>query len=282
MATTSFSLSYHTLPSVRVKTNLGFLRTLSLQMFTSKASSFSSFLHGSSDILRIQSQSINSADLLASSSTLEDDGVPVPVVLIDQDSDSDATIVQLSFGDRLGALLDTMKALKDLGLDVSKGSVVTEANVVKTKLFIMRMGRKVEDPDMLEKIRLTIINNLLQYHPESSERLAMGEFFGIKAPEQKLDVDVATHVHVQNDGPKKSLLYIETADRPGLLLEIIKIISDVNIDVESAEIDTQGLVAKDKFHVSYRGAALNASLSQVLVNSLRYYLRRPETEEDSY
>ena len=28
-------------------------------------------------------------------------------------------------------------------------------------------GRKVEDPDMLERIRLTIINNLLKYHPVS-------------------------------------------------------------------------------------------------------------------
>jgi hypothetical protein len=39
---------------------------------------------------------------------------------------------------------------------------------------------------MLETIRLTIINNLLQYHPESSEKLAMGEFFGIKAPVKKV------------------------------------------------------------------------------------------------
>lgn len=36
------------------------------------------------------------------------DVVPMPIVLIDQDSESDATIVQLSFGDRLGALLDTV------------------------------------------------------------------------------------------------------------------------------------------------------------------------------
>ncbi|KAG2560112.1 hypothetical protein PVAP13_8KG049000 [Panicum virgatum] len=144
--------------------------------------------------------------------------------MIDQDSDRDATIVQLSFGDRLGPLLDT----------------------------------------------------------ESSEKLAMGEFFGIKSPEKKIDIDIATHVVVEDDGPKRSMLYIETADRPGLLLEIIKIIADTNIDVESTEIDTEGLVAKDKFHVSYRGAKLNSSLSQVLINCLRYYLRRPETDEDSY
>ncbi|AQK39301.1 ACT domain-containing protein ACR12 [Zea mays] len=153
---------------------------------------------------------------------------------------------------------------------------------ISPSLLHVSSGRKVEDPDMLERIRLTIINNLLQYHPESSEKLAMGEFFGIKPPVKKVDIDIATHIVVEDDGPKRSMLYIETADRPGLLLEIIKIIADTNIDVESAEIDTEGLVAKDKFHVSYRGAKLNSSSSQVLINCLRYYLRRPETDEDSY
>uniref|UniRef100_I1NFC7 ACT domain-containing protein ACR n=1 Tax=Glycine max TaxID=3847 RepID=I1NFC7_SOYBN len=169
------------------------------------------------------------------------DSLPMPIVLIDQESDSEATIVQLSFGNRLGALLDTMKALKDLGLDVSKGTVSTEGLVKQTKFFITQSdtGRKVEDPDMLERIRLTIINNLLKYHPESSELLAMGEVFGIKAPKKKLDDDIKTRIQVKEDGPKRSLLYIETADRPGLLVEIIKVIADVNIDVESAEIDTE-------------------------------------------
>ncbi|KAK3035030.1 hypothetical protein RJ639_033944 [Escallonia herrerae] len=169
------------------------------------------------------------------------DYIPMPMVLIDQDSDSEATLVQVSFGDRLGALIDTMKALKDLGLDVAKGTVTTEGSVTQTKFFITRLatGRKVEDPDLLERIRLTIINNLLKYHPESSERLAMGEAFGIKAPEKKLDVDISTHINVKDDGPKRSLLSIETADRPGLLLEIVKIMADINISVDSAEIDTE-------------------------------------------
>ncbi|CAN8298071.1 unnamed protein product [Cochlearia groenlandica] len=214
----------------------------------------------------------------------EDDVVPMPMVLIDQDADPEATIVQLSFGDRLGALIDTMKSLKDLGLDVIKGTVSTEGSIKQTKFSITKLdtGRKVEDPDLLEQIRLTIINNLLKYHPECSEQLAMGETFGIKAPEKKIDVDIATHIHVKKDGPKRSLLCIETADRPGLVVEVIKVMADINIDVESAEIDTEGLVAKDKFHVSYQGQALNSSLSQVLVNCLRYFLRRPETDIDSY
>ncbi|CAL0316458.1 unnamed protein product [Lupinus luteus] len=227
---------------------------------------------------------VDSASLVSHKSTGNPDIVPMPMVLIDQDSDFEATIVQLSFGDRLGALIDTMNELKDLGLDVLKGTVSTGGSVKQTKFFITESdnGRKVEDPDMLERIRLTIINNLLKYHPESSEKLAMGEVFGIKAPEKKLDADIATHIQVKADGPKRSLLYIETADRPGLLVEIIKVIADVNIDVESAEIETEGLIAKDKFHVSYGGSALNSSMSQVLVNCLRYYLRMPETDIDSY
>ncbi|KAL1544450.1 ACT domain-containing protein acr12 [Salvia divinorum] len=213
----------------------------------------------------------------------ENDSIPMPIVLIDQDSDPEATIVQVSFGDRLGALLDTMKALKDLGLDVMKGTVTTENSVKQTKFFITRAsGRKVEDPDLLEGIRLTILNNLLKYHPESSERLALGEVFGITSPEEKVAVNIATHIHLKADGPRRSLLCIETADRPGLLLEMMKIMNDINVNVESAEIETEGLVAKDSFHVSYGGAALNSSLSQVLVNCLRYYLRTPETEDDSY
>ncbi|XP_010423543.1 PREDICTED: ACT domain-containing protein ACR12 [Camelina sativa] len=231
--------------------------------------------------------SINSIDATTPSypkSEDDDDVVPMPMVMIDQDADPEATIVQLSFGNRLGALIDTMRSLKDLGLDVVKGTVSTEGSVKQTKFSITKLdtGRKVEDPDLLEQIRLTIINNLLKYHPECSEQLAMGETFGIKAPEKKIDVDIATHIHVKEDGPKRSLLVIETADRPGLVVEMIKVMADINIDVESAEIDTEGLVAKDKFHVSYQGQALNRSLSQVLVNCLRYFLRRPETDIDSY
>lgn len=44
-----------------------------------------------------------------------------------------------------------------------------------------------------------------------------------------------------------SLLCIETADRPGLVVEMIKVMADINIDVESAEIDTEVLKAHSPF-----------------------------------
>lgn len=209
---------------------------------------------------------------------------PVPVVAIDQHTDPDSTIVELSFGDRLGALLDTTKALKNLGLNVLKAQVTTEDSLAKNKFHITRAdnGNKVENPEVLEAIRLTIINNLLKYHPESSEQLYLGETFGLTPPKVKIDANIATKVNVKKSGSKVSVLYVETADRPGLLLDIIKVITDINIVVESAEINTEGLVAKDQFYVSYGGSALSKSLEEVLTNCLRYHIRKAEIEDDSY
>ncbi|MED6216091.1 hypothetical protein PIB30_004577 [Stylosanthes scabra] len=189
------------------------------------------------------------------------DTVPTPIVIIDQDSDPDSTVVEITFGDRLGALLDTHNKFS-----------ITKADT----------GRKVEDPELLEQIRLTIINNLIQYHPESSSQLALGAAFGLLPPKEQVDVDIATHINVSNDGPNRSLLYVETADRPGLLVDLVKIITDINIDVESGEFDTEGLLAKAKFHVSYQGKPIIRPLQQVLANSLRYFLTRPSTEESSF
>uniref|UniRef100_A0A2C9U8W5 ACT domain-containing protein ACR n=1 Tax=Manihot esculenta TaxID=3983 RepID=A0A2C9U8W5_MANES len=128
--------------------------------------------------------------------TMEDEGyndsdtIPTPKVIIDQDSDPDATVVEITFGDRLGALLDTMNALKNLGLNVVKANVFLDSSGKHNKFAITKAdtGRKVEDPELLEAIRLTIINNLLQYHPESSSQLALGVAFGVEPPKQQVSL----------------------------------------------------------------------------------------------
>ncbi|XP_059645337.1 ACT domain-containing protein ACR11 [Cornus florida] len=227
----------------------------------------------------------------ASSATAVEDGsyrdtdkIPTPKVIIDQDSDPNATVVEITFGDRLGALIDTMNALKNLGLNVVKANVYLDSSGKHNKFAITtaNTGRKVEDPELLEAIRLTIINNLLEYHPESSGQLAMGAAFGVEPPKQQVDVDIATHINVYDDGPERSLLCVETVDRPGLLVDLVKNITDINVTVKSGEFDTEGLLAKAKFHVSYRDKAIIKPLQQVLANSLRYFLRRPSTEEASF
>lgn len=237
----------------------------------------------SSSVTTIVPQAL-SAIAVEDGSFNETDEIPTPKVIIDQDSDPNATVVEITFGDRLGALLDTMSALRNLGLNVVKANVVLDSSGKHNMFAITRAdtGRKVEDPELLEAIRMTIINNLLEYHPESSSELAMGAAWGIVPPKQEVDVDIATHISVTDDGPEQSLLYVETADRPGLLVDLVKIITDISISVKSGEFDTEGLLAKAKFHVSYRDKSIIKPLQQVLANSLRYFLRRPSTEEASF
>lgn len=65
----------------------------------------------------------------------EKDVVPMPIVLIDQDSDPDATIVQLSFGDRLGALLDTVMLLFFLFLSKTNVAPYPTRNIPAGYIF---------------------------------------------------------------------------------------------------------------------------------------------------
>ncbi|KAK4488911.1 hypothetical protein RD792_004701 [Penstemon davidsonii] len=206
----------------------------------------------------------SSASAVEDGSYRETDETPKPKVIIDQDSDPDATIVEITFGDRLGALLDTMNALKNLGLKVVKANVYLDSSGKHNKFAITKAstGRKIDEPELLEAIRLTIINNMLEYHPESSAQLAMGAAFGL-IPSEKVDMDIATHIRVYDDSPDQSLLYVETADRPGLLVDLVKTITDINVAVKSGEFDTEGLLAKAKFHVSYNGKAIIKPLQQV-------------------
>ncbi|KAJ6433124.1 hypothetical protein OIU84_020203 [Salix udensis] len=128
----------------------------------------------------------SSAPTIEDGSQNDTDAIPTPKVIIDQDSDPDATVVEITFGDRLGALLDTMNALKNLGLNVVKANVFLDSSGKHNTFSITKAstGRKIDDPELLEAIRLTIINNLLQYHPESSSQLAMGIAFGVEPPKQ--------------------------------------------------------------------------------------------------
>ncbi|CAN1298447.1 ACT domain-containing protein ACR11 [Linum perenne] len=212
------------------------------------------------------------------------DAVPTPKVIIDLDSDPHATVVEITFGDRLGALVDTVRNFLMFSFH-SCSYVIMEMNSLVIYVWSIdnrSTGRKVDDPELLEAIRLTIINNLLEYHPVSIKEPMFKSSNFCRIHSQFSDVDISTHITISDDSAERSLLYVESADRPGLLVDLVKIISDINIAVESGEFDTEGLLAKAKFHVSYKGKAIIKPLQQVLSNSLRYFLRRPTTEDASF
>lgn len=95
---------------------------------------------------------------------------------------------------------------------------------------------------------------------------------------------MSTTVRVLEDTEgSHSELFVDTPDRPGLLTAIVSTLKDVNVNVISAEVDTEGDQAKDMFYVTYHGDPLPPPMVQLVTNALQYYLTLSEVEkEESY
>ena len=64
-----------------------------------------------------------------------------------------------------------------------------------------------------------------------------------------------------------------SAPRPGLLVDVVSVLKDINVNVVSAEIDTIGNEARDEFFVTYHGEPLNGPMVQLVTNSLQVRAR---------
>ncbi len=101
---------------------------------------------------------------------------------------------------------------------------------------------KIVLSERLEEIRATIINNMLTYHPESRESLAAGrrpssgsdKALGARAPST-----IETTIAIKSDASgARSALKLKTTDRPGLLVDIVRVLKDCSLNVISANINT--------------------------------------------
>lgn len=219
--------------------------------------------------------------------------MPTPVVKIDNTTDPFATIVTVEFGDRLGELLDTMRALRNLGLNIKKAKLSSDAKDKVNKFFITdaATSEKVVKSAKIEEIRLTILNCLLEYHPESAEELAWGpkvkkqnDFDATHPLGPKSRSVVNTYLDVsENEAGTFSVIHLRTLDRPGLLVDVVRVLKDINVNVVSAEVDTEGKDAIDTFYVTYHGEPLSSPMVQLVSNCLQYYLSMAQVErEESY
>lgn len=219
---------------------------------------------------------------------------PKPIVKIDNQHDPFATVVSIQYGNKLGELTDTTAALKNLGLNIRRAKIKKTADdkMIINKFYITDAvtSEKVLRSSRLEEIRATIFGNLLYYHPEAQEDMA----WGAKARKptaanplkplgpRKRGMTTTVRVLEDTEG-SHSELFVDTPDRPGLLTAIVSTLKDVNVNVVSAEVDTEGDQAKDMFYVTYHGEPLPPPMVQLVTNALQYYLTLSEVEkEESY
>merc|ERR1711907_324639 len=109
--------------------------------------------------------------------TESDPTLPQPEVCINNESDPLATVVTIKFGDYLGDLLDTTRALQNLKLNIVRAKF--EVDGAKNKFYITcsKTGEKIFSTERLDEIRML-------YHPESVEELST--FFHAKRAAEPL------------------------------------------------------------------------------------------------
>jgi UTP:GlnB (protein PII) uridylyltransferase len=214
--------------------------------------------------------------------------VPEPVVKIDNERDPFATVVTIEYGDRLGELLDTVASLKALGLNIRRAKLKSDK---EHRFYVTdaRNSEKILRSAKLEEIRLTILNNLLAFHPESGEQLAWGNAARAAVVTRDADITsplgarrgIVTQIEVrEHETGTHSVLLVNTLDRPGLLTDIVRVLKDVNLNVVSAEVDTIGRNAVDRFNITYHGEPLSEPMCQLVTNALQYYLSQGEVEKE--
>lgn len=219
---------------------------------------------------------------------------PEPVVKIDNTSDSFATVVTVELGDQITEMLGTITALKNLGLNIRRAKVAMGeegSSRTRNKFYLTEAttSDKIVRSARLEEIRMTIIDSILNEFPESGTGFNYGAKDYTSDDNQSKTLGrvrsvIQTTIDV-SEAPNGScsVLKIRTADRPGLLVDIVRVLKDVNMNVISAEVDTVGREAQDEFFVTYRGEPLAPPMVTLITNSLQYYLSLAEVaREESY
>ena len=216
-----------------------------------------------------------------------------PIVKIDNMHDPFATIVTVRFGNVLGDLVETIGALKNLGLNIKRAKLDTNDPSSKHRFYITdsATSEKIVKSSQLEKIRLTILEILTRLYPESGAQLNFGNRVRVAEPHDLTDplglghrTAVETTIRIEEDATgSHSEVFITTQDRPGLLVDIVSVLKDLNVNVVSAEVDTVGTEAQDEFFVTYHGEPLTPPMEELVRNALQYYLSLAYIErEESY
>ena len=73
----------------------------------------------------------------------------------------------------------------------------------------------------------------------------------------------------QTTPPQTTRPKLKTPIRPGLLVDIVSVLKDINVNVVSAEIDTIGGEARDELFVTYHGEPLSGPMTQLVTNALQ-------------
>ena len=157
-----------------------------------------------------------------------------------------ATQIFIYMKDQINLFAATTATLDQLNLNIQDARIMTsenEKNVVDTYIVLDELNQPIEDEERLEKIRLTLIEALSD--PESYSTIIQR-----RTPRALKQFKVETKVNISNDPlVQHTIIEVIAADRPGLLARMGAIFAELNLQLLSAKILTEGEQVLDIFHI---------------------------------
>ncbi|MGV6850254.1 MAG: [protein-PII] uridylyltransferase [Marinibacterium sp.] len=188
------------------------------------------------------------------------------------DEDRDVTRACIAMADHPGIFARLAGALALVGADVCDARTYTTKDGFVTATFWIQdnEGHPYEVghlPRLTKMIHRTLKGEVVA-------RDALKSRDRIKPREQAFEVP--TRITFDNDGSDiYTIIEVDTRDRPGLLFDLSKTLSDANVNVASAVVATYGEQAVDTFYVKdmfglkYLSASKRARLEKKLVQSIK-------------
>ncbi|MEL6167354.1 MAG: [protein-PII] uridylyltransferase [Pseudomonadota bacterium] len=180
------------------------------------------------------------ADLLLG---ISDDEVRVDLL---PDEDRDATRACFALADHPGIFTRLAGALAIVGANVVDARTYTSKDGYATAVFWVQDG----DGNPFEESRLARLRSMIErtLKGEVVARTALNARDRIKKRERVFRVP--THVTFDNEASDiYTVIEVDTRDRPGLLYDLARTLSEANVNIASALIATYGEQAVDTFYV---------------------------------
>jgi len=178
----------------------------------------------------------------------------------------------LAAADRRGLFADVAAALAALGADVTAARVFTSARGQALDVFHLQDAAGepfgARDPALLERARREVELAALGHAPPHEPRRA-------RPTPRAAAFDIAATVTIDTASTEAAtIVEVSGRDRPGLLADLARTLSDADLSIQSAHVDNYGARAVDAFYVldengakpadPHRIAALKNALETVL------------------